>query len=215
MYVESQVPANGQTIDPYLLAEEITHRIANEYAAAIGSLSLVAARCPNLETKSALASAAGRLFDYAEAHRALLPPYVESPVDLGNYLRALCCAMVRARLAERNISLTLKEETIRLEAHPCWRVGMIVSELITNAARHGLRNRAGGIIVELAARDGAVECQVTDNGDWVNPKPGRGTQITRALALELGGQIEWEFGPCGTTALLRFPLGGRVSPFAA
>jgi two-component sensor histidine kinase len=215
MLAEDHALVTAQPMDACLLVEELTHRIANEYAAAIGSLSLAAARCPDPEARSALAGAAGRLFDYAETHRALLPPHVEGPVELSKYLSVICRAIVRARLAERGVALTFKEETIELDAQSCWRVGMIVFELITNAARHGVRSNAGSIDVELATQNGTLICRVSDNGVWRDPKPGRGTRITQALARELGGRIDWEFGPNGTEALLCFPSGWRTSRAAA
>jgi two-component sensor histidine kinase len=67
----------------------------------------------------------------------------------------------------------------------------------------------------MSKPDGAVECLVTDDGRSINPKPGRGTRITRALARELGGRVDWYFSPSGTTALLHFPHGQHASKLAA
>jgi two-component sensor histidine kinase len=210
-----QIPPLGHLVEPWLLVDEISHRVANEYAAAVASISLAARRCADAGAKIALADAAERLLDHAAAHRALRPPLARGLSELGLYLRGLCGAIVRAKLAERNITLTLIEEPIELDAERCWRVGLIVSELIANAARHGLRGRAGGIVVELATCNGAVECRVADDGSSVDPKPGRGARIAGALALELGGRIDWEFGPRGTTARLCFPQDRRASPAPA
>jgi two-component sensor histidine kinase len=187
-------------MEPWLLVQEITHRAANEYAADIGSISLAAARCANTDAKAPLTGAARRLLDYADALRALQQPVAIGPADLRQYLRELCGAIVRASLAERNMTLTLIEESIELETEPCWCVGMIVSELIRNAVRHGLRV----IVVELATQGGAVQCRVTDDGISIHPKPGCGVRIARALTLELRGDIDWHFGPRETIALLCF-----------
>jgi two-component sensor histidine kinase len=215
MSEEIYAPIAGSTIEAWLLVEEITHRVANEYTAAIGSISRAASRCSNIDSRTALAGAARILLDHADIHRALHPPMAAGPTDLSLYLRRLCSAIVRANLAERNIHLTLVEAAIEIGAEKCWRVGMIVSELITNAARHGFRQRGGSIIVELSTPDGAVQCLVTDDGRSINPKPGRGTRITSALARELGGRIDWHFAPSGTTALLHFPGGQGASELAA
>lgn len=212
---KTYVPLGGQTMETWLLVEEITHRVANEYTAAIASISRAASRCANIDARTALAGAARRLLDYADIHRALQPPVAGGPADLSLYLRALCGAITRASLAERNIHLTLVEDAIEIDAEKCWRVGMIVSELITNAARHGLQYRGGSIIVELSSSDGGVQCLVTDNGRSTNPKPGRGTRITRALARELGGRVDWYFSPSGTTVLLHFPHPQGASRLAA
>jgi two-component sensor histidine kinase len=212
---KSYASIGGSATDSWLLVEEIIHRTANEYAAAVASISRAAARCANPDARTALAGAARRLLDYAEIHRALQPPRSAGLADLSIYLRGLCGAIVRARLAERKIHLTLVEESIDIEAEQCWLVGMIVSELITNAARHGLRHGGGGIVVWLSAQNGTVRCLVTDDGRSIDPTPGRGTRIARALARELGGHINWRFRPSGTAALLHFPRDRHVSPLAA
>jgi two-component sensor histidine kinase len=215
MSEESYAPIAGATIEAWLLVEEITHRVANDYTTAIGSISRAASRCSNADARTALAGAARILLGHADIHRALQPPLSPGPTDLSVYLRALCGAIARAHLADRNIHLTLVEEAIEIGAEQCWRVGMIVSELITNAARHGFRQRGGSIIVELSTPDDAVQCVVTDDGRSFNPKPGRGTRITSALARELGGRIDWHFAPSGTTALLHFPSDRPASALAA
>jgi two-component sensor histidine kinase len=128
-------------------------------------------------------------------------------VDLGEYLETLCLALARAHLAERGLSLLLHPTSVAVEAHRAWKVGLIVSELITNAVRHGSWNEGDGVIeVEISTGVSDVYCRVTDNGGA--PKgwwPGRGTDIIAALAHDLGGSICREFNACGATVLLNVP----------
>ncbi|TIW05801.1 MAG: hypothetical protein E5V81_34475, partial [Mesorhizobium sp.] len=60
------------------LIEEINHRVANEYAEAIASLSLAASRAGDDGVKMTLARVANRLRDHANSHRALIPPSTDS-----------------------------------------------------------------------------------------------------------------------------------------
>jgi hypothetical protein len=94
-----EAPIPGATPRSRLLVEEIGHRSAQDYAAAIGSLSLAAARCSNAQARRTIAGVAERLRDCADANRAVLPPHAAGPVDLGLDLHAACRAIVRARLA--------------------------------------------------------------------------------------------------------------------
>src|SRR6202041_553920 len=114
----------------------LNHRVANEYAAAIAWLSIATTKVADPGAKAALIDAASRLHDFAEAHRALQPPLTAELVSLVEYLRRLCAALIRTKLADRGIGLKLVEHDIDLDADQCWRVGLIVSELVTNAARH-------------------------------------------------------------------------------
>jgi two-component sensor histidine kinase len=193
------------TPDPWLLVGELTHRVINEYTLAVSSLALAAARTPDKTAKTAILNAGDRLRHFANAHRALQMPTFSGPIDLVQYLRGVCSTIARACLDERGIRLTLIEQHVELEAERCWRVGLIVSELIMNAVRHGFGNGSGSITVEIQAKE-EIRCLVTDNGrSAADPRPGHGSSILEALAHELGGHIEREFRADGTRALVSFP----------
>ncbi len=189
-----------------LLLREMTHRINNEFASVISVVSLAAARSRNDEVKVALAAVQDRLQNYAHVHRVLQMPDHGTRIDAAAYMRQLCRAISRSRLDSKGIGLVLAEQPLRLNSERCWRLGMIVSELITNAARHAFGERGGEIRAELAASGTAVECRVTDNGmAAANIRPGHGTKIIEALAEGLDGRVEHDFGPNGTTSIVVFP----------
>jgi two-component sensor histidine kinase len=193
--------------DPWPFMAEMTHRMANEYSSATAILSRAAARIDNAGARDALEAVAERLHRQAVVHRALLPPFA-GPTDLSNYLASLCHTLTDAMLAERGIALRLTESRVELDAERCWRVGLIVTELIVNAVRHGIQADEGGVIsVELAVRSDLVECYVIDNGRPLSsPLAGAGSRIVDALAGGMGGTIERRFDKCGTSVLLAFPL---------
>jgi len=88
-----------------------------------------------------------------------------------------------------------------MNSERCWRLGLIVSELITNSERHAFGNDGGSIRVELLPSLSFVECRVTDSGTGeAIPGPGHGLKIVEALAKSLGGTIDQRFGPHGATA---------------
>jgi len=189
-----------------LYLEEVTHRVANEYAMAIASISLAASGIADPNAKTAMKAAAQRLQHYAEAHRALQAPSGHELIDLAQYLRGLCGAMVKATLAERNVSLVLVEADILVDTKTCWRIGMMVSELVTNAVRHAFGGTRGTVLVEMSKLGGEIYCRVSDDGcSGACPSPGRGTRIVKALATELGGAVEWTFRPLGASVLISFP----------
>jgi len=189
-----------------LLLREFAHRISNEFASAISVISLAAARSANDEVKIALAAAQDRLQNYAQVHQALRIPEHGSLIDVSSYLRQLCRAISRSRLDVKSIELVLVDRPLRMNSDRCWRLGMIVSELITNAERHAFHNSGGLIRVELLPSLSYVECRVTDNGtSEANTRPGHGLKIVEALAQSLGGTIDQRFGPHGATAVVIFP----------
>ncbi len=203
--IDGDVLASAGSDEARLLMREFSHRINNEFASAIGALS-IAARSANDEAKAALAAVQDQLQMYARVHHALQMPEHTSRIDAAAYLRQLCRAISRSRLESKDIELLLVERTFQLNSERCWRLGLIVSELITNAERHAFRNGGGSIRVELLPSLSLVECRVTDNGtSKANTRPGHGLKIVEALAKSLGGTIDQRFGPRGATAVLIFP----------
>jgi len=191
---------------PMILVEEISHRVVNEYTQAIACLGLSAAGLASVEAREALMGAATQLRNFAEAHRALQRPVSDEAVDVGEYLARLCAASMAAGLHDRGVRLSLSCDAIHLSAQHCWRVALIVAELVTNSVRHGLRGGPGQVTIHLVDNEEAVACRVSDDG---TSEPishaARGLSVVKALAADLEGDVIWRFGVGGTTAVLTFP----------
>lgn len=189
-----------------LLLREFSHRINNEFASAIGMISVAAAHVGSGEAKAALTAVQHRLHNYALVHHALQMPEHSSRIDAAVYLRRLCRAICCSKLNAKGIKLLLVERPFQMDAERCWRLGLIVSELITNSTRHAFRDNGGLIRVELLPSRSIIECHVTDNGTS-EPIicPGNGTKIISSLVKSLSGTIDQHFGPQGAKSVLIFP----------
>ena len=191
---------------PWHLLEEINHRVANEYGDAIALLAVAARRSETPEARETLSGAAQRLGAYAETHRALLPPLGTAPVNLCDYIGRFCAAMLKSSLAEAGVKMTLSSDEINLPPARCWRVALIVAELVSNAFRHGLSGGAGAIGIALTDGRRAISCVVCDDGHGPhNPVIGRGRRLIQTMAAELGGSVDWSFTQEGCTARLLIP----------
>jgi two-component sensor histidine kinase len=196
-----------------VLLHELNHRTNNEFAAAIGGVSLAAARSSNDDVKAALTAVGQLLQHYAYVHRALQIPEHDTLVDAANYLRQLCLSITQSHLAYRRIKLVLATEPLQLQADPCWRLGMIVYELIINAARHAFQHGQGEIGVQLIDTGAVAQCTVVDNGSApASIGPGRGLKIIDELTKSLGGRFESKLGPRGSSSTLIFPFAGTPKP---
>jgi chemotaxis protein methyltransferase CheR len=84
---------------------------------------------------------------------------------------------------------------------------LIVTELVINALKHAFRsdNADGQITVRYDAAGTNWKVSVADNGIgrpdgmFAQAKTGLGTSIVKALAHQLGAQVETLAGPSGTT----------------
>jgi two-component sensor histidine kinase len=191
-----------------LLVGELTHRMNNEFAAAIAVVSRAAARSPNGEVKRALAVVEARLHSYVETNRCLQIPSQDSVIDASVHLRRLCQSIGYSRLDCRGIGLQFAGCPLPMNSEPCWRLGMIVSELVANAARHALGDGGGKIQVERSRSGPFVNRRVADDGTAPEKiRPGRGLAIVKPLIASLDGTINQHFGPGGSVSDMNFPVG--------
>jgi two-component sensor histidine kinase len=201
---------NSRRTESLVIVDEITHRVVNEYTQAIAAIRLAAAETVDDAARLTLAAAAKTLRAYADAHRALQSPMPDQRIELGSYLERLCEALLCAGLRDKGIHLKLVLDPVELSSGRAWRVGLIVSELITNAMRHGFGGAGGSIFIDCALSGPDVRVRVIDNGrPAVTPRLARGSAVVEGLAADLGGHINWCFRPSGTTAACSFP---RVAP---
>jgi hypothetical protein len=77
-----------------------------------------------------------RLRNYALVHRALKMTENASCVDAAAYLRELREATNCSKSKGKRIERRLAERALKMNSERCWRLGVIVSELITDSERH-------------------------------------------------------------------------------
>lgn len=212
----ADIKVPGLVTEPLLMVEEISHRVANEYAGAIAAINFEATRIADVDARAVLRRTTVKLHAFAEAHRALQAPVAAGEMCLGDYLDRVCAALSEASLRERGVRLILVEDVVMLPARRCWRVALIVAELITNAVQHGFKASGGMIVIEVRQAGGEVVCVVADDGSCTaNPSLSRGCRVIERLARELSGDVRWFFGPRGVTATLAFPVSQNLANVSA
>jgi len=209
--VTNTTVAHPPDLDERTLVRELTHRINNQLASAINLVTAAAVRAEHPETKVALGNVTELLQEQANVHRLLAVPEGDSLVDAVQYLRSLCLAITRYRLEPIGVHLSFQADTLPLEPERCWRLGMAVHELVTNAARHAcFDGRPGEIKIKLSLAHPVVNCIIADNGSLsTRLKPARGLGLVRDLIRSLGGRLEYGFGPEYSSFLLVFVLTER------
>jgi two-component sensor histidine kinase len=77
-------------------------------------------------------------------------------VDLASHQESVCEAMAKACIADNGARLLLRAVKVLLPARNCWRIGLIVADLVRNAARHGRSGGGGRFRVRAVADPGEV-----------------------------------------------------------
>src|SRR5271169_5157172 len=195
-------------LDGSLLLRELNHRIKNELTSAIYTISARAVQSDSVAVKSALLDVVDLLHQCADVHRALHIPVQGRLTDAASYLQQLCFAIAKYRLDRLAIRVLFSADDLRLEGERSWKLGQIVSELLTNLARHAQFDAGDPELrVELMLAGNIVKCRVSDNGSAPEPvRRGRGLTIIGELASSLGGRVHTSCAAEGSSFLLTFPL---------
>ena len=194
--------------DGSLLLRELNHRVDNELTCAICAVSVKAMQSDNVAVKAALLDVVDLLHQCADVHRALHIPDQGHLTDAARYLQQLCFSITKYRLDRLAIHVLFSADDLRLEGERCWKLGLIVSELLTNAARHAKFDaRRPELRVELRLAGNIVNCRVSDNGSASEPiRRGRGLAIIGELVSSLGGRVHTSCAAEGSYFLLTFPM---------
>src|SRR5690349_11637524 len=128
--------------------------------------------------------------------------------DAVRYLQPLCFSVTKYRLDRLAIRVLYSADDLRLEGERCWKLGLIVSELLTNVARHAqFDDRDPELRVELMLAGNVAKCRVFDNGSPPELlRRGLGLAIIGELASSLGGRVHTSCAADGSSFLLTFPM---------
>src|SRR5258705_2723514 len=192
--------------DESLLLRELNHRIKNELTSTIYAVSAKAVQSDSVAVKAALLDVVD--LQCADVHRAQRMPDQGQLTDSARYLQKLCFSITKYRLDRLAIRVLFSADDLRLEGERCWKLGLIVSELLTNVARHAQFDAGHPELrVELVLAGNVVKCRVSDNGSAHEPiRRGRGLAIVGELASSLGGRVHTSCAAEGYCFLLTLPL---------
>ncbi len=203
---ESEARLRAALEERELLVHEADHRIKNSLQLVAGVLNMQRDRLGDAEARAALDAAIARVLAVAEAHKAFRIGTDLRAVRLAGVLRDLGAhaALLNPAVAVRCSA----PEELELDAQRAIALGLILSELLTNAAKYAYHTGASGSI-DLAAEDrgGALEITVVDHGCGFEPgkaPTGLGNSIMQGLCGQIGATLELRSSPSnGTTAVLR------------
>jgi two-component sensor histidine kinase len=193
--------------DPQRLAQEATRRFLNTLAALRGLLHADLGGFSDPSVRDAVTVFSSRIQAFANVHRTLDDEPGESAIDAAAHLARLCQELCAAHLAPRGVHCELRVETAVLPRQVCRNLGLIVAELIANAAQHAFGGRTGGLVwVTLRRGQHGWICQVADNGAGLRARPrGGGLKFVRGLAATLGVELDVRSDAGGVTATVRLP----------
>ncbi len=203
------------------LTREISHRTKNNLQLIASLLDLQGRSSGIPEVQEQFADARSRVVSVARVHERLYRSDLPGRVEFGQYLRGLCQDL-QGSLGRDHIRLVVSAEAAELPLDQAVPLGLIVTELVTNAFKHGFPNGAEGT-VEVSfgvSADQVIRLRVGDSGAGLPPgfrvDEGKrlGMRILVSVLRQLGGSLDVVPGATGATFLVRLPLGSAAETTA-
>lgn len=194
-----------------VLLAEVNHRVSNSLAMVASLVSLQANAVSDPRAKDVLAETQARIYAISLVHRRLYSSGDVRFVQLDEYLSGLLEHFETSmRNDGRGATLRHDLEALRLRTDASINLGVVVTEWVTNAFKYAYPDRGGEVRVRLQnLPEGLVELSVEDDGVGRDGASlggtGLGTRIVKAMAVAMGGSIEYIGRHPGTLARLRFP----------
>lgn len=206
MVKERTAELEGLLSERTAMLNEIHHRVKNNLQIVASLLRLEAGRGREATAQVSLEAGLRRIEAMALVHEYLYKMERLDLVDLENYAKRLLGAITE----ESGFPFDIRVEgRVQCSLDFAMPFGLLLHELATNAQRHAFPDGGGGAVIGLAAREGRLRLEVSDEGVGIvegGKKTGTfGLELVGALAEQLHGSMERGAGK-GTRWVLEFPL---------
>ena len=192
-----------------MLLVEVNHRAKNSLAIAASLLAIQGRRQPDPAVRALFEEAGDRLNAMARVHDLLSKSERAQRVDVSVYLADLCQALRPITENDDRIQLEAKmKDAVLVDADTAVPLGIVLTELITNAVKYAFPAPRSGTILAQArrSRPGWVELVVRDDGIGMSSlrEGSLGYGLVRSLIQQIRGEIDVR-SDAGLTVTILFP----------
>lgn len=171
------------------LLGEVNHRVANSLQLVSAMVGMQASALTDPSARSALEDTQARIRAIGQVHRRLYSTSDVEGVDMREYLRALVEELEETWSSDQTPrALRLVSDPIRLTTDRAVSLGVIVTELVTNACKYAYPDGPGEVRIALTrASETDFTLAVEDDGCGIVPDAaprgtGLGAKLIRAMA---------------------------------
>lgn len=194
-----------------LLMREVHHRVQNSLQLVNSMLYLQERASGSDEVRAQFELARQRLTAVAMVHRRLWRTDKLGDVRLDTFMAELIDELAAVWDPRWRQLITLDVPPVTLSTDKSILLGLIVTELLTNAVKYAYSGNPGPILIEGAQNeDGSLRLIVADRGTGVaaaEPRKSFGSHLVQTLIGQLTGTLERADNDPGLRLILTCPLG--------
>jgi two-component sensor histidine kinase len=196
------------------LIREVHDRVKNNMQVVSSMLNLQVHNLSNPETARVLTDAVARIHSMASIHERIYQAENFTKVDMGSYLAGLAHYLVaqyaEAAAGTEPVRVVSRISPVFLPVDRAVPSGLLISELLTNAIKHGCRGSADPVVeLSMECVAGSLTLTIADNGPGMDRELIQGgdhgtigMQIIYALSRQVGAIIDLDTGR-GTRVTVR------------
>lgn len=189
-----------------LLLLEVLHRVYNNLQSVQALLRLQAKRFDDPRVREAFEDVSARVSAMAMVQQKLHTGGDHERLNFADFLIDLVSARRDAADA-RQVRIELDAEPVYMHIERALPLGLVASELLTNAVEHAFpEGRTGRVAITLERSGDGVLLTVEDNGIGLQadgPSGGLGSILVERLVRQLGGEVSFDGDGEGLRAQVR------------
>ncbi|MBN2771041.1 MAG: PAS domain S-box protein, partial [Spirochaetes bacterium] len=213
---EIEQKLNRELEEKNMLLHEINHRIKNNIGSIEALLSIQASSNNSTETKAALSEAASRVKSMQSLYENMLISNKYDVVNANHYLGGIAKSVTEFYSDAVNITLITEIDKLNLKVNLAFPLGIIINELITNAAKYAFTETGSGtIFISLKkhkdTEQSNAEIILKDNGKGLpddflpDQAEGFGLMLVNMLCRQTGSRLSI-YSQNGTVVKILVPL---------
>lgn len=188
-----------------VLLQETHHRVMNTLTILAGQLRREL-RAPVQKAECAISGWERLIKAHGALHGFLARGATGDPEPIGEYVIELCRRLSEAILEPLGLRCEAVTDAGLVPAKRCERLGLIICELVLNAAKHAFPHHQPGLVrVELMKTPAGWLCTVSDNGRGCQAMPGStglGGKIVEDLLQTVDGSMVIRSSAAGTSVTI-------------
>jgi PAS domain S-box-containing protein len=214
---EAEAALKAALAEKEVLLQEVHHRVKNNLQVVSSLLQLQRRQLQDPAVQAVFSETEQRVRAMALVHQRLYQQSTLSALNFADYLRTLANQLVRSFGAEHRVQVALELQPVQLPVNAAVPLGLIVTELITNALKYAWGASSEGVLrIRLCASHETgtppgLVLEVHDNGAGLPPDmdpahaKGLGMRLVTLLSRQLDATVDLLEGP-GTGWRVLVPL---------